>query len=848
MSLSCNSATTLIHRTPGFVTDRARSGVEGIRPPLEPTSILGKSEGFELFPQGLRTVAAFQITSSYRLSEIWALATRLPSVPPDVVGPHWLAHRVVIVRTKKPFVAMKSTITEAKATFVSKPDEGVFADSRQHLLAEIERIDLLIEAQVARARQIHRNDEFQGLYISEQEVDALVAQPIGLPRWATQSTVIADPDVSSVHTQLRERIENRKRASLKNGISLRLVSLADRFSLNPFDVDVLLICLASEIDLRYERLYAYLQDDVTKKRPSVDLALNLLSRNFAEKLDVRSRFEATAPLLRHDLIVIQEDNATPRVPLLNRYLKLDERILNYLLGGNDIDVRLGRCASLTRPEQRLENLILPSDLVAGLQSLTDDHRKNGTGLHFYFQGAYGSGRRSTANALCRQLGLTTLMINTSQVVSAGSDFGLLVRLIVREAALQEAAVYWHEFDTLLTEEHRVYLATMLRTLQDCTDVVFLGGESGWEPADTANLPPFIRIEFPRPAYAGRLAYWKKVLPDESPTESDVAGLANKFRFTCGQIRDAANTARNLARRRVAGSHPNSSELLEACRLQSNRKLTTLATRITPHYTWTDIVLPAEKLRQLREVCNAVEFRSIVYDQWGFDAKLSLGKGLSLLFAGPSGTGKTMAAEVLARELGVDLYKIDLSTVISKYIGETEKNLSRIFAEAATSNAVLFFDEADALFGKRSEVRDSHDRYANIEINYLLQRMEEYEGTVILATNLRKNMDDAFVRRIQFTIEFPFPSFEQRLAIWQKVWPENTPRQNLDLEFMARRFEIAGGNIRNVALSAAFLGAEDGGCVLMKHLIRATWGEYQKMGKVIVEGEFGEYRDPGQAAE
>jgi SpoVK/Ycf46/Vps4 family AAA+-type ATPase len=282
------------------------------------------------------------------------------------------------------------------------------------------------------------------------------------------------------------------------------------------------------------------------------------------------------------------------------------------------------------------------------------------------------------------------------------------------------------------------------------------------------------------------------------------------------------------------------DLLEACRLQSNRKLAALATRIKPHYVWTDIVLPTDSLRQLREICNAVEFRSIVYEEWGFDKKLSLGKGLGLLFAGPSGTGKTMAAEVLAGELGLDLYKIDLSTVVSKYIGETEKNLSRIFTEAATSNAVLFFDEADALFGKRSEVKDSHDRYANIEINYLLQRMEEYEGTVILATNLRKNMDDAFVRRIQFTIEFPFPHADQRLAIWQRVWPKDMPRQDLDLDFMARRFEISGGNIRNIALAAAFLGAEDGGCVTMKHLIRATWQEYQKMGKVVMEGEFGEY--------
>ena len=267
----------------------------------------------------------------------------------------------------------------------------------------------------------------------------------------------------------------------------------------------------------------------------------------------------------------------------------------------------------------------------------------------------------------------------------------------------------------------------------------------------------------------------------------------------------------------------------------------MARKIAPHYTWGDIVLPADRLQQLHEICNQVKYRARVYDEWGFDRKLSLGKGLNVLFAGPSGTGKTMAAEVLAGELGLDLYKIDLSTVVSKYIGETEKNLAHIFDEAETSNAILFFDEADALFGKRSEVHDSHDRYANIEISYLLQRMEEYDGVAILATNLHKNMDEAFVRRMHFTVEFPFPDQTNRLRIWEKIWPAATPRApGLDLDLMARCLQITGGSIRNIALAAAFLAADDGQVVNMSHLVRATQREYQKMGKVVVDGEFGEY--------
>jgi SpoVK/Ycf46/Vps4 family AAA+-type ATPase len=282
------------------------------------------------------------------------------------------------------------------------------------------------------------------------------------------------------------------------------------------------------------------------------------------------------------------------------------------------------------------------------------------------------------------------------------------------------------------------------------------------------------------------------------------------------------------------------DLNAACRLQSSPKLAALAKKIEPHYAWADIVLPTDRLAQLREICDQVRFRARVHEDWGFGRKLALGKGLAVLFAGPSGTGKTMAAEIIAGELGLDLYKIDLALVVSKYIGETEKNLARIFAEAEASNAILFFDEADALFGKRGEVGDAHDRYANLEVAYLLQRIEEYEGITILATNLRKNMDDAFVRRMQFIVEFPFPSERDRLRIWEQVWPASLPRDPaLDLAFMARRCEIAGGNIRNVALAAAFLAAADGGVVTNQHLARATRREYQKMGKVVGEGEFGE---------
>ena len=715
-----------------------------------------------------------------------------------------------------------------------------YGTSIEHILAELERIDLLIQLQIRRARKLHQDDEFQGLYISEQEVDSLLARPIGMPRWALDAGNDSADNCAEKFAWLTAQVEARKNASVQRGITLRLGTLAMSFGLEAFDVDVILICLAAELDLRYERLYAYLQDDVTRKRPSVDLALNLLCRSFEQKLIARDRFCTTAPLLKHQLLSLSDDGTGGRVSLLNRYLKLDDRIVNYLLGSDEIDIRLERVAALPANKWSTETLILPVEMLTRLKHLVES-RKSMTGLNLYFQGPYGVGKRSTAGALCQMAGLKLLLIDVERLPTQEPDFAALIQLILREATLQTASVYWHGFDSLTATEHRGRLQLFLPALQDTHALTFLSGDAVWEPSDLPDLSPFVRIEFPVAAYSERLLVWQKEAQQDKTIDADIVGLANKFRFTGGQIRDAVLTARNLARRRdPENARVNMTDMLEACRLQSNRKLAALATRITPHYVWSDIVLPLDSLRQLREICNAVEFRSIVYEEWGFDKKLSLGKGLGLLFAGPSGTGKTMAAEVLAGELGLDLYKIDLSTVVSKYIGETEKNLSRIFTEATTSNAVLFFDEADALFGKRSEVRDSHDRYANIEINYLLQRMEEYEGTVILATNLRKNMDDAFVRRIQFTIEFPFPRADQRLAIWQRVWPKDMPREELDLDFMARRFEISGGNIRNIALAAAFLAAEESASVKMKHLIRATWQEYQKMGKVVMEGEFGEY--------
>jgi AAA+ superfamily predicted ATPase len=718
---------------------------------------------------------------------------------------------------------------------------GVYADTLGHLLAEMERIDLLLRSQVTRARSVIAKDEqFQGLYISEEELDRLLAKPIGVPSWVLAAGTYA-PRTTDALARLDQEIADMVAASLERGAQLRLPRLAALYGLDAFDIDCLLICLAPELDLRYERIYAYLQDDVTKKRPSVDLILGLLSPSPREKLAGRHRFASAAPLLRYRLIELFEDPSQVRPPLLAQYLKIDDRVASYLLGSDAIDARIRPYTRLVKPIVSLEQLPLDVDVQNRLQSFVGA-RTEDEPVVLYLQGPYGTGKRSVGEALCQHTDRLLLQVDVEHLLASGDAlFRTALDLLRREAVLQRGVLFFNGFDQLLIDGRKALLDEFLRSLEQQRGLLLLAGDVPWEPSDALRGTPFMRVELSRPPAWRRVELWSTALERDHDAESpfDVQGLATKFRFSGGQIRDAVDTARNLARwRNGAAQRIAMADIYEACRLHSNQRLRSLSRKIVPRYRWDDIVLPANRLEQLQDICNYVKYREQVFGKWGFDRKLTNGKGLSALFAGPSGTGKTMAAEIVAGELALELYKIDLSTVVSKFIGETEKNLSKIFAEAETSNAILFFDEADALFGKRSEVKDSHDRYANIEIGYLLQRIEEYEGVVVLATNFRKNMDEAFVRRLHFTVEFPFPNEADRRRIWEVIWPEEAPRDpGIDFEFLARRFEITGGNVRNIALASAFLAADDGQRVNMEHLLRATHRELQKMGKIVAEGEF-----------
>lgn len=715
-----------------------------------------------------------------------------------------------------------------------------FESSRQHLFAELERIDLLIAAQVTSFRQNCIQDEqFRGLYISEEEVDVLLAQPVGLPLWA-KTTPSLQLKVEQLET-IKQENHSRAQKSLNKGIELRLVQMQRIFDLDQFDIDTLLVCLAVEVDLRYERLYAYLQDDVTKKHPSVDLILNLLSSTPEIKFSQHCRFHPEAPLVRFSLLDFIDDSSQQHPPLLTRYLKVDSRIVRFLFGSDQVDERLSQFSMMSK-SQRPSPTPLANESVVKLTDRFLKNNKNQKKTVFYLRGPYGIGKLHTAQAVCHKQSVGLLVGDLQKIaLKTNPSPHKIVNLFHREAMLQNSALLWKNFDSLLDEKNSLLLDQFLNCLRHGPTMTFFAGEKSWEPSGALRNILFASFEIPNPSFAERVKIWSAALDKYGLDKIglDIASVAGKFKFTGGQILDAVATTGNLMEQCQLKTDQIATEKLhQACRLHSNQKLTSLARKITPHFNWNDIILPSDRQEQMRDICNFVKYRNRVHSDWGFSGKLSLGKGINVLFAGPSGTGKTMAAEIIGGELDLDIFKIDISTVVSKYVGETEKNLAHIFREAETSNAILFFDEADALFGKRSEIKDSHDRYANIETAYLLQRMEEYEGVVILATNLRKNMDEAFVRRLNFAIDFPFPGEQDRLRIWEKIWPSETPVDpKLDLHHLARQFEINGGNIRNIALAAAFYAADDSCIIDMDQLLRATKREYQKMGKVVGQSEF-----------
>jgi ATP-dependent 26S proteasome regulatory subunit len=654
---------------------------------------------------------------------------------------------------------------------------------------ELHRLRLLFRLRVAQLRSEWNRDaledDLRGATISDAQADRLLDEQ--------DAAAAADPATLAALDDVQRAIADERDAFPAD-------TLASTFALTAFERDVLLLCFAPEVDATFELLFAYVHDDVSRRYPSADLAVSLLGGD-------RAAFAANAPLRRWALVHV-DPPPQPGVPQSLRPLRLDPRVTDFLHGVNRLDDAV---SEVLRPVERGP---IDAEHAALAASLAKETAVNLTG-------PTQSGKETLAHAIAEAGGRTLRRLDPRRLPPLGPERTALFRALEREARLLRLTYF---VQTPEREGPDINAETAMQDVIELLDApLIVDTRDAWLGTRTLVVAPVTR-----PGRAAQRILWKAALGEDAPIVDD---LVEQFDFSPEMIA------------RAAAASSRAGVLWETCQQQVSWRVDDLAQRITTRQKWEDLVLGDDARIQLREVVAQVAQRARVYERWGFASRLTRGRGITALFAGPSGTGKTMAAEIIAGELGLELYRIDLAGVVSKYIGESEKNLRRVFDAAEQSGAILFFDEADALFGKRTEVKDSHDLYANIQVNYLLQRMEDYRGLAILATNRKTALDRAFLRRLRFSIDFAFPDRGARERIWRAAFPAEAPVDALDFGFLSG-FEISGGNIRNIALGAAFLAAADGGVVDERHVVHAARREYAKIQKLVTPNEFGRhYREP-----
>lgn len=595
-----------------------------------------------------------------------------------------------------------------------------------------------------------------------------------------------------------------------------LVLLSQRFNLSAFEQQLLLLCAALELDTQIAPLCAKAQDHPQRPYPTFALALALFDQPHWSVVMAESA-------LRYWQLI--EIIPSPTTPLTVSPLRADMRIVNYLKGINHLDDRL---IALVNPLPQQSGAELPPSQQTSVAAILDGFQqatqRPGELPIVHLWGVDPYSQQVVAMAAAEALGVRLYRLSLERLPTQGSELTMLARLWHRETLLLPVALY---LDGVKGDPNSAAAIALKQFMNHCHGICFLH-----QPGPGLSLErPTIPVEVNKPTPVEQRTTWHSLLGPDSAAIA--ALLAGQF---CLNMADIWEIVGEREQGEEGVGDGGSARIWQACLDKTRPRLENLAQRIDVKATWEDIVLPAEEMTLLHHIADQVRQRSRVYDDWGFRRKLNRGLGVSALFAGESGTGKTMAAEVIAHDLQLHLYRIDLSAVVSKYIGETEKNLRQLFDAAEDGGAILFFDEADALFGKRSDVKDSHDRYANIEINYLLQRLETYRGLAILATNLRSSLDKAFLRRLRFIITFPMPARAERLQLWQRVFPVETPVAELDYRRLAQ-LNLTGGNIHSIAINAAFLAAQDASPVTMVHVLTAARGEYRKLERPINEGDF-----------
>ena len=634
---------------------------------------------------------------------------------------------------------------------------------------------------------------------SEANQRLLGAELAGLRHRIEQFSDVKDADDSAAFEQAIVQARNDMPAD--SAIDM----LCALFGLSGFERQLLLLCCGIELDANIASACARINGQMQAQRNvSFGLALAVLPE---------AHWSALTPMrpLRYWHLLEVEYG----LRLSDSPLRIDERILHFVAGINVLDTRLRSLLRSHAPSR-----LMPESHVALAERIARHLDNAGNGAtRIRLDGSDPRGQHDVAAAVAERHGLRLLMLRGDELPTSPVELEQLQMLWDREARLSPVLLFLMATDS-------AHAGTSVRFVEALQSPII------FSMRETALLQrSFISFSVDKPLAIEQKQLWLQALGTTGRTlngELDV--LSGQFRLSAHAIESIAESISDDATAADAGR-----ELWHACRRIGHDRLNDLAERIEPSAVWDDLILPPAQHNTLRQIAAHLRQRIRVYEDWGFARHCARGLGISALFCGESGTGKTMAAEVLANELKLDLYRIDLSAVVSKYIGETEKNLRRVFDAAEDSGAILLFDEADALFGKRSEVKDSHDRYANIEVSYLLQRMEAYRGLAILTSNIKSALDRAFQRRLRFIVNFPFPENTLREAIWRRAFPPNAPTRDIHYARLAR-LNLPGGNIRNIALNAAFLAAEAGEALDMTHLLHAARSESAKLERPLSEAE------------
>ena len=694
-----------------------------------------------------------------------------------------------------------------------------FKNGLEHLQAELRPIRLLLAertAEFTRRFETAPDGPFRGYGITPAEALSHLQK----------AEDDKEENKSALNPELAAGLATRVERSGREAVPLPLVTLQRVFSLSRFEVDILLTCLLPELYPGLCKVFGFLQDDATQTYPATGFLLDLYCHNQEERSIARQVFHPGSPLKNWDLLAPIGDEAIS--PLLKRAFRVDERIVTYLLGNQQYDERLSGIISMTEPGLPAQ----PPRHATELKHLVDGVMAT-EGRIVTLAGKDTDGIQEFIEATAATLGWKIISTPLALLHRQNEWNTKLTGLLLREAVLQPAVLVLHDADRRSGEPLPDALPLKRLLARKGVLVFYLGtglsfGDHGFE-----TRVRHIQLDFPAPGAAERVQSWMAAIEKFNLpwTEQTAEQLAMNYRIPQSRI----SVVLQHLRLRLNGSARDPEHSLDLLRqLMSEylrQPLDEVAKRIEPAFGWEDLILPRTVTDHLRAYRNMIAHQFTVYEKWRLGSKMPRGRGAVALFSGSSGTGKTMAAEVIARDLGINLYRIDLAGLVSKYIGETEKNIKKVFDNAG-SNTLLFFDEADSLFGRRTEIKDSHDRYANLEVNYLLQRLEDHDGPVVLATNIRKNLDEAFLRRIHFIIEFPQPSDSLRRIIFQKYLPSTMPlAEDIDLDFLAEHFEISGGDIKNAAVQAAFMAAENGGQLVMEHLLVALKREYLKIGKL-----------------